>query len=240
MKDNSVAKLGGICSILLGTSYVVSSITELLLPAAYTVDNDARVPIMFFEPNRDLFMTQWFVMAIGAVFALAVIPAVSARVRGVNEGWLRWTGMLATIGFVATILDNYWQIMLTPAASAAYATGSQAARIALQLPTAPQVVDQQGWLEFGAVGLWVLVVNLLALKIRAWPRSLAYLGLVAAAGYFLILVSSVVPALSRLETPVVAVIGAVAGPIWYAWMGVVLYRGEDQTLPEAVGFMVGP
>lgn len=224
MKDTSLYQLGGVSSVLVGISYVVMGATQLLLPAEFTAQNNVRMPIMFFEPYRVLFMTQWGVMALGAVFALAMVPAVSATVLHLGEGWVRWTSTLAILGFAVTILDNYWAIAVTPATSAAYSAGNAIARTALDLPTAPQAIDVQGWLGYGAVGLWFLVVNLLAWRGRVWPRLLAGLGFAGAIGYFLVVVSNVVPEARPVGLLVAGLGGIVIAPIWYGWMGILLYR----------------
>src|SRR5215510_185202 len=141
MKDDSLYKLGGICSILVGISYVIIGITGLLESRALTVENNAQQPIMFWDSNRNIILTQYWAMALGAVFALAVIPAVSEKVRNLNEGWVRWTSSLATLGFAVTVLDNYWAIIMTPRLAIAYQTGDQALRDALTVPGAPQMID---------------------------------------------------------------------------------------------------
>lgn len=224
MKDNSLYKLGGICSVLVGISYIVIGVTEILLPAEYTVEYNARVPLMFFRSNPTLFIGQWSAMLWGAVLALAVIPAVSEYVRNFNEGWVRWTSTLATLGFAVTILDNYWAVVMTAPIANAYFAGNEVTRIALTTPGSAQQIDLRGWLQWGAVGLWVLVVNLLALRHSAWPRRLAYLGIATAVAYFLTFASTAISGLSGIILVVAGVGGVVIGPIWYIWMGVFLYR----------------
>lgn len=234
MKDNSLYELGGICSALVGLSYVVIGITIILMPPQITgVDNFASPTLILFESNRVLVLTQYWAMALGAIFALAVIPAVSEKVRNLNEGWLRWTSSLATLGFAVTILDNYWAIVITPAQSAAYLAADEALRAAMTLPSAPQQSDLKAWLGYGAVGLWVLVVNLLALRGNRWPKGLAYLGIAVALVYFL----AVIPAgiLGDLTFVLAGVGGVVLAPIWYIWMGVSLRRkGSQGNTSEAV------
>lgn len=176
LKDNSLYKLGGICSVLVGISYVVIGVTELLLTPELSVENNAQIPLMFFESNRVLLIAQWSAMAWGSVFALAVIPAVSEKVKHLNEGWVRWTSTLATLGFAVTIIDNYVAIVLTPPMFTAYRVGTEATRAAILVPGSAEQIDMRGWLQWGAVGLWVLVVNLLAIRGNLLPRLLAYLG----------------------------------------------------------------
>jgi hypothetical protein len=219
MKDDSLYRLGGFASIMMGISYVVIGVTTVLLPPNLSGVPEARSPFLFFEENRGLLMINYWAFTIGAIFALAMIPAVSATVQHLNEGWVRWTASLATLGFVVAILDNYWAIVATPARAAAYIAGND--------PGAAQVIDIQGWFAYGAVGLWVLVCSILALRNNVWPKGLAYLGIFAALIYFLALASTVIPALFISGTIIfVGVIGAVLAPIWYGWMGIHLWRME--------------
>src|SRR5512136_923636 len=92
---------------------------------------NAKLPIMYFEDNKLLLLTNWWALLIGAVFALAMIPAVAATVQHLNEGWVRWTSTLATIAFAVVILDNYWSIVYTDSIAKVYMTGTEATRAAL-------------------------------------------------------------------------------------------------------------
>ena len=228
MKDNSLYRLGGICSVLVGISYVVIGITVLLESPELTVENNAQSPFLFFESNRAVLLTQWWAMAWGAIFALAVIPAVSEKVRSLNEGWVRWTSTLATLGFAVTILDNYWAIVMTPARATAYVTSNEAMRAAFAVPGEVQFIDVQGWLGYGAVGLWVLVVNLLALRGNVLPPFVAYLGIAVAIAYFLVVVTMVFPDVRGIILIIAALGGIVLAPLWYSWMGLILYRTSSQ------------
>jgi hypothetical protein len=176
-------------------------------------------------------LTQWWAMLIGAVFALAMIPAVSATVQHLNEGWVRWTSTLAMIAFAVVILDNYWSIVYTDARAQAYLRGTEAMRATLTVPGAPQAIDVQGWLANGAVGVWALVISMLALRNHTWPKGLAYLGIFGAFVYFLALLAQVIPNLVYSGVFVyVGVLGAVVAPIWFTWMGIHLRRvGSQET-----------
>jgi hypothetical protein len=122
-----------------------------------------------------------------------------------------WTSTLATIAFAVVIVDNYWPIVYTEA------------RAALSVPGSPQWIDVQGWLAYGAVGLWLLVISLLALRSNIWTRGLAYLGVFVAFIYFLALASSVFPALVLSGAILfVAGIAVVIAPIFFTWMGLYL------------------
>ena len=225
MKDNSVYKLGSIASVIVGITYVVIGITGVLFPSNLGGVPNAQSPFMYWEANKTMLLTQWWAMFIGAVFALAMIPAVSATVQHLNEGWVRWTSTLAMIAFAVSMLDNYWSIVYTDARAHAFVTGNEAIRATLSVPGAPQVLDPQGWLANGTVGLWALVISVLALRNHTWPKGLAYLGIFGAFIYFLALPAQVIPDLVYSGAIVyIGVLGAVVAPIWFTWMGIYLWR----------------
>lgn len=229
MKDNSVYKLGSIASVIVGISYVVIGITGVLFPSNLGGVPNVQSPFMYWDANKALLLTQWWAMFIGAVFALAMIPAVSATVQHLNEGWVHWTSTLAMIAFVVSMLDNYWSIVYTDARAHAFITGNEAIRATLSVPGAPQVIDAQGWLANGAVGLWALVISVLALRHQIWHKGLAYLGIFGALIYFLALLAQVIPNFVYSGFIVyVGILGAIIAPIWFTWMGVHLRRvGSD-------------
>jgi hypothetical protein len=83
-------------------------------------------------------------------------------------------------------------------------------------------LDPQGWVSFGAVGLWVLVISVLALRARLFPSGLAIVGIVLAIFYGIALAGNVlgIDALVRFASSV----GALAALAWYGWIGMHLLR----------------
>jgi len=114
-------------------------------------------------------------------------------------------------------INNFRNIAFQPGRATAYMEGDAATRAVIEL-SGPFGLDPQNWLGFGAVGLWVLVVSLLALRIGSWPKLLTYLGIATAVAYWLIVVGSVLNQ-EALFTIAAALGGIVLAPIWYIWIG---------------------
>ena len=222
MKDSTLSKLGGICSSLLGGSYLLIGVSYLVLPAEQKAGGALEKFLPSFAQNPAPLTLQYWMFAYGALLALAVVPAVSQNVRSVNEGWVRWTSNLATLGFAVVAINNFRNLAFQLDRATAYVSGDAAAKAAIEV-SGPFSLDPQGWLGFGAVGLWVLVVSLLALRAGTWPKLLAYGGIAVAVASWLV-VAGFVLNLEILITIAAGVGGVILAPIWYIWLGQRLQR----------------
>src|SRR6266498_692967 len=158
MKDNSLSKLGGTCSILVGVSYIVTAVIFLLLPPEQQ-DATGIPPAKFLASlaqNYTLYIVAGLVFALGSLLAIAAVFAILESVRSANEGWVRWTSTLAIIGFAVNAVDWFRLLALNPARAAAYVQGDAAIRAALTVPGAIAGLDPAAFLSFGAVGVWIL------------------------------------------------------------------------------------
>ncbi len=224
MKGTTLSKLGGICSLLTGVALIATAVLYLLLPSEQ--QDACHCPDRFLASLADtptLYIAASGAFALASLLAIAAVLAISASVRAAHDGWARWTSTLAIIGFAVNAIDQIRHAVLDPVRATAYVQGDAAVKAALTVPGVLQGLDPQGWLRFGLVGLWVLVVSLLALRGGAWPRPLAYLGLVGAIVFWLSVVAQVV------QTPTLLVIlagvgGVVLLPIWYMWLGLRLCK----------------
>jgi hypothetical protein len=193
----SICTLGGICSILVGISYVVFGIATLLDP---TRDSSTFWQTLVEAPTWFL-ISRW-ALTVGALLALAVVPAVAHLLAPANVGWVTWHSKLADVGFFVTALASVQAVSV----EVLYAN-----------------IDPHSWLTIGCVGLWMLGINVLALQSAAWPKPLAYLGLVVACMYGCALAGNAL-AMPQLFAIAAGLGGIVLGPIWYVWIGQRLRR----------------
>ncbi|MCK4897983.1 MAG: DUF4386 family protein [Anaerolineales bacterium] len=222
MKDNSMAKLGGICSILVGILYLVVAVNYFLLPAGQQAGASSS---QFFasvaESSTGLVIQSW-VLALGALLAIAAVMAISDLVRSANEGLIRWTSTLAIIGFAVQAVQSLMIQDHTPRLAAGYVQADPSAQAALEV-MGPRGLDPELWMVLGAVGLWVLVVNRLALRGGQLPTGLAYVGMALGIAYALA-VAGVVLQFPILSAITAGLAGIILAPIWYIWTGLVLRR----------------
>jgi uncharacterized protein DUF4386 len=224
MKDNTLSKLGGNCSILLGILYLVIGVTYLLLPADQKQTSALDKFLISFAQNPTTQTIQFWVFALSGLIGIAVVLAVSESVRSANEGWIRWTSNLAVLGFAVVAINNFRNIAFQPGRATAYLKGDAVTKTVIEL-SGPFSLDPQGWMGFGAVGLWVLVISLLALRAGTWPKLLTYVGIATAVAYWLIVVGSVLNQ-EALFTIGAALGGIILAPIWYIWAGLRLQQAS--------------
>lgn len=218
MEGNSFGKLGGTLSILLGVSYIVVGIAFFAQPAELRPggDFDQFWSTMAENPTAHL-LVHW-AFALGALLALAAVAAISEVVRPANEGWVRWTRYLALLGFAVMAITNFRALAVEPALAQAYVAGNASTQAAIVATTPLIDLNPQGWLGFGAVGVWLLVLNLLALREDTWPKTLAYVGIVGAILYWFV-VAGLALGVPLLTAIAAGLGGIIVAPVWYIWMG---------------------
>ncbi len=225
MKDNKLGKLGGTCSILTGVTIVVTAVLYLLLPAEQ--QDACGCPEKFLvsmAQSPTLYIVEEGLFSLSSLLAIAAVLAISENVRSAHEGWARWTSTLAIIGQAVNTIESLHRMAFDPLKAAAYIKGDVAIKAVLTVPGAIQgLFDPQGWLRFGAVGLWVLVVSLLALRGGIWPKLLAYIGIGGGIAYILVVFGQVLQ-IQWLIAIVAGVGGVILIPLWYIWLGLRLRK----------------
>jgi len=225
MNEKSIVKLGGICAVIVGILYVLVGITYLLLPEAQKggpeIEDFAKI-LLSVNQNPILTMLLYVEFALIGILAFAAVPAISGLVQTVNEDWARWTKNLAYLGFAVLAINYFRAIALTPWRAEAFAAGDASTRAAIA-GVGPILIDPQGWLSFGAVSLWLLVVNILALREGKLPKLLGIIGIVGAILYALVVAGNVT-GITLLIMIAAGLGGIIVGPIWFIWIGVRLLR----------------
>jgi len=166
------------------------------------------------QAGQDLVGLETFRLLYGliAFWALFGIVAVYWVVRTKGEAWSFFATLVGVIASVGTITASLYQVAATRAALLSNATGISAAS-----PTDPLSV-----MTFALTGLWFLIANLLLWRLRV-PRLLVLLGFVAAIDLFAGFVGAL-SANDALTTLAAVVAGAVGGPLYWLWLGILLRR----------------
>jgi hypothetical protein len=223
MKNNQVLRFGGLFAILLGLAKLLSGGFYLLLSPNLRAEVPAAKFLPAFAQNSSLLVSLFWVEALVGVLGVAVIPALSSLVDEGNEGWVRWAGSLATIGFVLSAVGYTLSIARLPGIASAFVKGDESTKTALAAVWKSSI-DLFGLWGYGTVGLWIFIVNFFALKRMNFPKALAYLGIVYGTLFLLVPVGTIF----KMQAPLLAaaVLGATLGPIWWIWTGVTLRKAS--------------
>jgi hypothetical protein len=222
MTNNDLGKLGGICSILAGALIPVSAIAYLLMPAAQQSWADPAAYLSSFAEAPTFALIEYSANILTAILALAVVVAIPHKIRPVHEGWLRWTTTLALMGYSVTALQYLRELALIPGMAKAFIVADAATRAATAGNLYLVLLDPHGWITFGAIGTWLLAVNVLALPGTRWPRPLGYVGVAGGIAYWLIVAGTVLHVDVLVTLSIAA--GVLMGPIWFIWVGLVLRK----------------
>jgi hypothetical protein len=174
-----------------------------------------------FQRDPDLLPLDLTLLALVGVVGLAMVPAVSGVVEATDNGLLRWSATLATVGYAASAVSQFLTLARLPKIADAYVAGDTSTKAAL-LPTWRSSLDLFSLWQFAAVGIWIIVVSAFLLRGRQL-QALAYFGVVVGVLYCLTFFA-VIQTNSALLNVLVSILGVGLATIWHALIGVVLWR----------------
>jgi hypothetical protein len=198
MSDRSFVRAGGYAGILL-------AVTSWAAVVAFVAGLGAEAFQLLY--------------ALIAFWALIGIAAVREVIRPAGQAWSRYATLVGSIGAVGTIAGALYDV-------ARIRTGMDV--------TTPNPVNPLGLMTFALTGVWFVVAATLLWRTRGIPRLLALLGYIAfadlALGFIGSLLAATVPIAlfgvspTPIATLAALVAGAVGGPIFWLWLGIVLLR----------------
>lgn len=217
---------GAIGAWVVGVTYVVAAAAHGLSPA----DGRAAAGATRFWPaiaDQPSFVTVVDVALLGgAIFALAAVPAIGRLYGRAAGGWLDWATSVGLLGYAATAITDATALGRTHTVAAAYVGADASARNAIAAEPI-LLIDAFGLLMFGAIGVWLIVLNGIAMSSRMTPRWLAVVGVGAGCGYLVISIGFV-SGVDAVVTAGAVVSGLVLAPVWFIANGYVLWRHAAQ------------
>ena len=223
MKDNSVLKLGGLFAIALGIAKLLAAILYFVVPPEQRLDVPGAVLLPSVAQDSTMLFAIFWLESLAGILGLAVVPAVRSLVLSMNEGWVRWTSTLAAFGFAISAMGYLTTIGRLPAIAAAFVKGDPSTQAALAA-TWKSSPDLFGLWGYGAIGLWILIVSLNALRGTALPKTLNYVGILLAVDALLVPIAQLMKSGSLITIIVGA--SAILVPVWYIWLGLVLRKAN--------------
>ena len=160
--------------------------------------------------------------ALVGVFGLAIVPALANFLQDEeNEGWVKWTSSLATVGFAVTAIGYFLTLARLPGIAAAFVNGDASTQAALAV-TWKSTPDLFGFWGYGAIGIWILCASLLMLRKTGVSKAFATIGLLTAVISLLVSIGTYFKFQPLLL--IAAGTGLIAAPVWFIWLGVNLRR----------------
>jgi hypothetical protein len=237
MNGDKSSRWGWVSAFLLAASYVIVGLTYIFLPAEQkggTVLHDPDKFLVSMAQSPTLITIHHLAFALGGLIGIGVLFAVFELARTYHELGARWLTGLGFFGFVVTTIDNLKIVATEPVRAARYVAGDDTVKAIMKASDFLVSVDPQMWLAFGLTGVWALGISGILLRNRAVPRLFGSLGLAVGLIYFLVEVGTVIRSEAWLTAAALA--GAViAGPVWYAWLGLIIRRGPSRRRKNAAG-----
>jgi hypothetical protein len=229
MKDNSLARVGGFSSLIVGVLSVFYAVAYLFItPAAQRgADVGAFFSSFATDPTGRQLANLCFLFS--GVLGTFTIAAVSERLRPLSAGWSRWALVVGMMALVATGIHGFYNFVVTPIQANLYNSGDTATRAAIAVAhSMPLPTDPAEFFTFGMTGLWALVVGLQILHGREIPRWVGYVALIAGVDMLLLFCAD----LAGAGTLVLLTGGPAAlilGPAMWIGIGLTLLRGARAT-----------
>ncbi len=221
---SSLFQAGGICAVLVGICSAISYILYLLLPEQQKLGAKGPDLLPSFAQNPTILTLEFIGLALVGLFGLGAVMAISQAVAAQN-GWVRWTSALAYLGYGVLAVSQLLTLERLPRVADAFVAGDAATKAALAAVWKSSL-DPQTWLQYGGVGLWIVIISLLAVRTNAFPKLLAYLGLLVG------IVHCLLPVMFVLQAPAfivpLAAVGLIVIPVWYIWVGITLQRSAGR------------
>jgi hypothetical protein len=218
-------RFGGGAAILLAVVTVLAALAYVLLPAEERLGVPGRQLLPVFAANPLPLQLEMGLLALMGVVGLAVVRPIRALLGG-DDPWLRWASTLAIVGYAIGAVGNTLVMGKLPGIANAFVAADEAGKTVIAAFWRT-TLDPWGLWQFGAVGLWLLVVGYVALRTRAIPAIGGYLALAAGLAHIAFPVVLLLAASSALI--LVAVVAAVVMAAWFAWVGLLLWRRSEGT-----------
>lgn len=218
---SSIMRVGGVSAIAAGILTATAAITYLLLPTAQRAAIKGAELLPSFAADPGTLKAEFWQLALVGIMGLGLVPALVRLVSGRAAGLVRWFANIAVTGYAVMAVSYFLTLGRLPNIASAYVAGDDSTRAAL-LATWRSSLDLQAYWQFVAVGAFIVLVSVLTLQLKRLPTALGYLGIAFGVLHFMTPLG-VGMAEPSFITGVVAV-GAALAPIWYVWIGVVMWR----------------
>jgi hypothetical protein len=199
--QNAFGRFGGTSAILVGVLSILYAVFFLIIARSDAFIGGAG---------------SWLILALSGIFSSAAYVAVYQRLKEkADGGYALWALLLGVIASYITLTHGAYEAQLLFAAQGASGADKTVLEAAIAMRSE---MDPSGLSAFFIVGVVALLLNWLFLKTNAFPRNLAYLGLVNAV-LLIVLFFATAGGINVLVLLSGGLTSVIAGPIWWIWLG---------------------
>lgn len=225
MHKTSMARVGGVCSILGGAIFLASGVAFFFMAGRFDYSSIKSISDYFnaVPSVASLLTIVNLGAALASFLAIAGVQGVADQLRPAYEGLVRWTSTLAIIGYSVLAISDISDLYQMKRMALGYPQVASSAQSALEVMGMGSL-DPTLVLRYITIGPWFLAAGWTALRSGQLPRLLAGLGVVAGIASLLFVV---VTFLDLQAITMVAIIATlVFHPVWLIWTGLELARAK--------------
>lgn len=183
--DPSILRVGRLAAAGVAVTYIAASICATLMPPELQGRPEISAHEFWLVLSRQPWahLTFHWIWVANGFFGMAAVPALSARVWPLHRGAVLWASLAAWYGFAVQARSHLMEVAFDRKVIPLYAEATPAFQEAVQVVAGLALDIPDGFLTYGAIGVWVATLSWLAGHHGLWPASLRLLGLAAATCY---------------------------------------------------------
>lgn len=226
----TLQRSGGLAALYLAVAYLVGLVLFIVVLDYVNIADPAQKVALIVEQQRVIFATNLLMYVFFGIFLVTLALALYDRLKAGAPALMQvatvvgviWAGSLVASGMISNA-------GLEPTAALYAVDPAQAALTWQGVEIVADGIGNGNGEILG--GVWMLLVSLAALRSGGIPKGACILGLLTGA----VGIVSLLPGLTDL----VALFG-LSQLVWYAWVGIVLLRGNPRQAPATTRPLQSP
>ena len=212
-------KTGGVFSILAGLSYLAIGILVCVQPVLF---QDANVDLFLstLAVKLTCFVLYYLAIALSATFGIGAIAAVTNYFGVAENEVVKWAMKLAYVGFAILAMSYYRVFTVKPYMANFYTNAPQNAKDIILIMDPYISFAPNGLVTYGLVGIWLVLISVLAFKKKSSSAIYTILGTVLGVLFIAVTIQNV----GALTTAILNTAKGIVSFIWFAIVGVKMVK----------------